>query len=64
MTKTAAVWQRGGKEFQRTLSTAAIHDGLIYMPTLTGIVHCLDAETGENHWSYDAFASIWLEFES
>jgi outer membrane protein assembly factor BamB len=53
------VWHRGGEEFGRTISTAAIHDGLLYISDLSGFLYCLDAETGEHHWTYDAFAAVW-----
>ncbi|MDZ4848537.1 MAG: PQQ-binding-like beta-propeller repeat protein [Pirellulaceae bacterium] len=43
----------------RTLSTVAIHDGLVIAPDYSGIVHRLDADTGKRYWSYDAFADIW-----
>ena len=43
----------------RTLSTVAIHDGLVIAPDFTGMVHCLDWKTGKKYWSYDTFAAIW-----
>ncbi len=59
VTETAAVWHRGGEDFHRTISTAAIQDGLLYIPDLSGFLYCLDAKTGEHHWTYDAFAAVW-----
>ena len=59
VTDTAVVWHRGGEDFQRTISTAAIQDGLLYLPDLSGRLYCLNAETGEHYWTYDAFAAIW-----
>jgi outer membrane protein assembly factor BamB len=59
VTSTAAVWHRGGEEFGRTMSTVAIHDGLVYAADLSGRLYCLDAATGEHFWTYDAFAAIW-----
>jgi outer membrane protein assembly factor BamB len=59
ITKTAVVWHRGGDDFHRTMSTAAIQDGLMYIADLSGFVYCLDAKTGEEIWKYDAFAAIW-----
>ena len=41
------------------MSTAAIHDGLMYIADLSGFVYCWDANTGEEYWKYDAFAAIW-----
>ncbi len=48
-----------GEEFGRTISTAAIKDGLVYIADLSGFLYCLDAETGEHNWTYDAFAAVW-----
>ena len=59
ITTTGTVWHRGGEEFGRTISTAAIADGLLYIPDLSGRLYCLDAQTGEHHWTYDAFAAVW-----
>ena len=59
VTSTAVVWHRGGEDFHRTMSTAAIKDGLMYIADLSGFVYCLDVKTGEEVWKYDAFAAIW-----
>ena len=59
VTATASVWHLGGRNFHRTLSTAAIDGGLVYLADLSGFVYCIDAETGEVQWKYDAFAAIW-----
>ena len=59
ITKTGAVWHFGGKNFNRTMSTVAIQDGLLYTADLSGFVYCLDAATGTQHWKYDTFAAIW-----
>ncbi len=59
VTDKAVVWHRGGEDFHRTISTAAIHDGLVYISDFSGFLYCLDAETGEHYWTYDAFAAIW-----
>lgn len=53
-----------GKTFQfdktnRSMSTSAIVDGLIYVSDLSGYLHCLDQKTGEQLWEYDALAAIW-----
>ncbi|HIM55086.1 MAG TPA: hypothetical protein EYM39_00125, partial [Candidatus Latescibacteria bacterium] len=59
VTATHAVWHLGGKEFNRTMSTAAIDDGLMYITDLSGFLYCLDLETGKKVWTYDAFAAVW-----
>ena len=45
--------------FGRTLSTACVHDGLVYAAELDGIVHCFDAKTGEQYWEHDMEADTW-----
>jgi outer membrane protein assembly factor BamB len=66
----AFVWHHGGPEkdpakagrdyvFGRTMSTCAIHDGLIYVAELAGYLHCLDARTGQKYWVDDLKSAIW-----
>jgi outer membrane protein assembly factor BamB len=59
LTDSAVVWHKGGEEFHRTMSTVSIGDGLLYIADLSGFVYCFDANTGQLHWKYDAFAAIW-----
>ena len=59
ITNTHAVWHRGGEDFYRTMSTAAISDGVLYISSLSGFLHALDPETGEEFWTYDTFAAVW-----
>ena len=59
ITDKATVWQRGGQDFHRTISTAAIQDGLVYVSDLSGNLYCLDAKSGQLYWKYDTFAAIW-----
>ena len=43
----------------RSISMAVIRDGLLVIPDLQGVVHCLDAKTGKVHWTQDLMAEIW-----
>jgi outer membrane protein assembly factor BamB len=45
--------------FSRTLSTAAVHDGLVYIADMGGFLHCLDARTGKRYWYHDLKAAVW-----
>lgn len=59
VTDTHVVWHRGGEDFYRTMSTAAIADGVLYISSLSGFLHALDLQTGEEFWTYDTFAAVW-----
>jgi outer membrane protein assembly factor BamB len=59
VTETAKVWHWGDDDFNRTISTAAIHDGLLYVSDLSGFLYCLDVKTGKHHWTHDTFAAVW-----
>jgi outer membrane protein assembly factor BamB len=67
---SALVWAFGGPvmpvpkkgrkvNFGPTISTAAVHDGLVYIPETTGYLHCLDAATGREVWQHDFKAVVW-----
>ncbi len=43
----------------RTLSTAAIRDDLLYIADFSGLMHCVDAQTGIPYWTHDLFAATW-----
>lgn len=43
----------------RGLGTVAIKNGLLFIADFSGLFHCLDAETGESHWTYDMMAPVW-----
>lgn len=44
---------------RRSISTAAIVDGIVYIPDFSGFLHALDAETGEVKFVHDTFAAVW-----
>lgn len=66
---SAVVWHYGGADtrkfvprdfsFGRTMSTACIVDGVLYISELQGYLHCLDAKTGKKFWQYDTKGAIW-----
>jgi outer membrane protein assembly factor BamB len=59
VSQKGTVWQRGGNDFHRTLSTVAIHDGIVYASDLSGFLHALDARTGALFWRHDLLAAVW-----
>lgn len=62
---SALVWEfaSSGDDFgdvmHRTFASVAAHGGLVIAQDFSGLVHCLDANTGHRHWSYDLFAPSW-----
>ena len=59
VTGKGALWHRGGNDFHRTISTVAIHDGLLYAADLSGFLYCLDVKTGAHYWTHDMEAAVW-----
>jgi outer membrane protein assembly factor BamB len=59
VTETHKVWHRGYDDFGRTMSTAAVADGLLYVADLAGLFYCLDAKTGEAVWTHDLKSAMW-----
>ncbi len=43
----------------RSCGTVAIKDDILYIADFSGIFHCLNAQTGEVHWTYDMFSPAW-----
>jgi len=68
---SAAIWHysefdqnNDGKiDFEETMhrscGTVAIRDDILYIADFSGLFHCLDAKTGEVHWTYDMLAAAW-----
>ncbi len=57
VTKSKQVWSY--RDIGRSISTASIADGLLYIGEFSGKVHCLDAETGKVQWVFDTGSAIW-----
>ncbi len=63
---SAAVWHYVGSDLEefettmhRTCGTVAIKDDMLFVADFSGVFHCLDAKTGEAHWTYDMFSASW-----
>jgi len=57
ITRGGAIWKYDAIE--RSLSSVAIADGLLYAPDLSGKLHCLDVETGKVVWVQDTGSETW-----
>jgi len=57
VTQSGCVWTYDGIE--RSISSVAISDGLVYATDLAGHVHCLDEKTGKPYWVYETHADTW-----
>ena len=57
ITTSGRLWHY--EKIRRSISTAAVKDGLIYFADFSGFLHCLDAKTGKPYWVHDMFAAIW-----
>jgi outer membrane protein assembly factor BamB len=57
ITSSGAVWSND--EVQRSMSTVAVHDGIVYFCDLAGIFRALDMKTGQTLWTHDMEAAVW-----
>ncbi len=47
------------EEMHRSVATVTIKDDLLYIADFSGLFHCVDAQTGKAHWTYDMLAAAW-----
>jgi len=57
ITQSGCIWKYDGLD--RTIASAAVADGLVYLPDVAGRLHCVDAETGDCCWVYETGAETW-----
>ena len=48
---TGVVWRY--KDLNRSFSTPSIADGLVFVGDVRGVIHCLDAHSGQCYWTHD-----------
>jgi outer membrane protein assembly factor BamB len=57
ITESGLVWHND--KLRRSISTAAVADGLVYISDFRGVLHCLDIISGKSYWDYDMLADVW-----
>ena len=57
ITKTGQIWHYD--KIRRSISTGALHNGILFYSDFSGFLHALDAKTGKPFWTHDMFAAIW-----
>jgi hypothetical protein len=57
ITESGKVWAYD--KINRSISTAAIADGLAFLSDFSGVLHCLDGKTGKPYWTYDLKSPVW-----
>lgn len=57
ITKTGQIWHYD--KIRRSISTGALHDGILYYSDFSGFLHAVDALTGKAYWTHDMLAAIW-----
>ena len=57
ITESGRIWHYD--KIRRSISTGAIHDGVLYYADFSGFLHALDPETGKAFWTHDMLAAMW-----
>jgi outer membrane protein assembly factor BamB len=57
ITQSGRVWHYD--KIRRSISTAAIYNGLLFDADFSGFLHCLDLKTGKPYWTHDMLAAVW-----
>lgn len=57
ITKTGEVWS--SRLINRSLSTCAIWNDLVFIADFSGFIYCFDADTGVLYWKHDTLGHIW-----
>jgi outer membrane protein assembly factor BamB len=57
ITQTGQIWHFD--KIRRSISTAAVYEGIVYLADFSGFLHAVDAKTGKPYWTHDMFAAVW-----
>lgn len=59
ITRDGELWRLTGDDFGRSISTVAVHEGLVYAAELAGYLNCVELESGRRLWRHDLLATVW-----
>jgi outer membrane protein assembly factor BamB len=59
VTATAELWKLAGEAFGASISTVAVHEGLVYAIQQLGMLDCIELETGKRLWQHDMLSVAW-----
>ncbi len=57
ITESGRLWHYD--KIRRSVSTGALHAGILYYADFSGFLHALDAKTGKPYWVHDMLSAIW-----
>jgi len=57
VTATGEIWSY--EVGQHCVATPAVHAGLVYVTDCTGMIHCVDSQTGQAYWTHKAKGDLW-----
>ncbi len=57
VTQSGKIWQHA--DMPRSMSTASVANGLVFIADFAGTIHCLDEKTGMPYWKFDAESRVW-----
>ncbi len=57
ITQSGRLWHYD--KIRRSISTGALHEGILYYADFSGFLHALDAKTGQPYWTHDMLAAVW-----
>ncbi len=59
VTKSAELWRVEGDDFWTSLSSVAVHEGLVFATDINSYVNCFELATGKRLWREDLLSSVW-----
>ena len=57
ITENGRLWHYD--KIRRSISTAAVYNGLLFYADFSGFLHCLDVNTGKPYWTQDLLSAVW-----